>query len=389
MRTNYKVARFSIVIFMSILIDYNLFALILNNNSQDDTVYINDVSIPPVIDGNGTDACWQSSSWQPINQVWIPWGTTVDSLDYYGRYKVVWSSAQNLLYFLVEINDDTVSDGYIPGETSAIYNFDMIEVFMDENKSGDYHVFDGKANDETSLGINAENAFGYHIFAEIPNSGEISSEFRVEDLAGTDWAHVINAVYNAHFPEFTIRREANVITREFSLIVYNDTYSESNIEGSRVTLSKNKIMGLSLAFNDDDQPEIDPKIAERDNFFGSVAVSESAYNDHWKNADGFGTAKLISSISSGNKEYTLINSEIQVFPNPSNEDLIISFENKSKGPLEISLLNAGGQKLKSVQSQKSEDTYQLKLRTTHLNPGVYFVQVTMDSDYQTKKFIVF
>jgi hypothetical protein len=44
----------------------------------------------------------------------------------------------------------------------------MFEVFIDENKSGGYHVFDGTANNEASLGLNAENAFAYHIFTAFP-----------------------------------------------------------------------------------------------------------------------------------------------------------------------------------------------------------------------------
>jgi hypothetical protein len=256
-----------------------------------DTVTVNSTSVSPVFDGKSSDACWQNTLWQAIDQMWIPWGDKLDSADFSGRYKVSWSESENLLFFLVEITDDVVSDAYVPGKTAAIYNFDMFEVFIDEDRSGGYHVFDGKANNESGLGINAENAFAYHIFTEIPDSG-LSSTFYAEDLGGENWEHAVNKLYNNHFPDFILRREGKINTWEFSLKVFNDTYSDENCMDSQVTLRKGKIMGLSLAYNDDDQPETDPALTQRDNFIGSAPVTKNAYNDHWKNADDFGIIRL-------------------------------------------------------------------------------------------------
>jgi hypothetical protein len=286
----------SIILPLSISLAFSLYAFssLPNRLAQDEVVEAKEVTTPPVIDGIADDACWADAKWQAIDQVWIPWGTPPDPSDFTGKYKVAWSSEQNLLYFIVEINDDVVSDSYVNGMSSAIYNFDMIEVFIDEDKSGGYHVFDGTANDETSLGTNAENAFAYHIFAKIPPSGQSSHSYCVEDIAGTSWASNTNPDYSDHFPEFITRHQGNVTTYEFSLIVYNDTYSPINKTASRATLTAGKIMGLSLAANDDDQPEIDPAETQRDNMIGSVAVTEEAYNNHWKIADDFGTIKLVS-----------------------------------------------------------------------------------------------
>jgi hypothetical protein len=274
-------------------------SLPLNANSHlalthDDTIFVRECKTAPVFDGIGDDVCWQNTEWNRIDQVWIPWGVVMDSLDFTGRYKMAWSASENLLYFLIEITDDVVSDAYVPGETAPIFNFDMFEVFIDEDKSGGYHVFDGTADNETSLGRNAENAFAYHIFTKFPESGSTTTNFRVEDLGGTDWEHLVNEVYNGHFPDFILRKEGNVNTWEFSLIVYNDSYSPENVSGSRVTLTPGKVMGISIAYNDDDEPEVDPKMTQRDNFIGSVAVSKEAYNNHWKNADDFGIIKLVS-----------------------------------------------------------------------------------------------
>ncbi len=127
-------------------------AISQENPFQDDPVLAPDADIPPVVDGIGNDSCWQKATWQHIAQVWIPYGDVVDSTDYYGRYKIVWSSTTNLLYFLVEIHDDVFVDGFQMNEsTGAIYNFDISEVFIDENHSGGEHRYDSPTS-------NAENA---------------------------------------------------------------------------------------------------------------------------------------------------------------------------------------------------------------------------------------
>jgi hypothetical protein len=266
------------------------------NAQQDSIVEAPEFSVLPLIDGRADDPCWDEAKWQAIDQVWIPWNAYVAPDDFSGRYKVGWSSATNLMYFIVEITDDVISDAYQKGVSSAIYNFDMFEIFIDENKSGGYHVFDGTANDETSLGTNAENAFAYHIIAKIPVSGESSHDFIVSDIAGESWSNPIDPDYSHHFPDFIVRREGNTYTFELSMIVFDDTYSLTNEANSRVQLSKGKVMGLTLAANDNDKPEVDPAHAERKNMIGSVAVTQQAYNDHWKNADGFGTVKLVSTL---------------------------------------------------------------------------------------------
>jgi len=284
---------FILTLTLTIATSFICFSSLPANPAQDEIVEAIETPTSPVIDGIANDNCWSEAKWQTIDQVWIPWGAPLDSSDFYGRYKISWSSKQNLLYFLFEVNDDMVSDKFVMNQTTAVYNFDMIEVFIDENKSGGYHVFDGKANDEASMGTNAENAFVYHIFAKMPEPGQTGSAFYALDMYGTGWAHKTDVSYDWHFPEFKYKHEGNVTTYEFSLMVFDDTYSITNEKDSRVTLTAGKTMGMTLAANDDDQPEVDPKQTERDNMIGSVAVRKEAYNDQWKNANDFGTVKLV------------------------------------------------------------------------------------------------
>jgi hypothetical protein len=287
-----------------------------HSNVQDNPVLIPEAATVPVIDGKGDDTCWQGVPWQPISQVWIPYDTKVDSSDYFGRYKAVWSASTNLLYFLVEVTDNIFVDGFISGKTAEIFNYDIVEVFIDEDNSGGLHVFDGKADIGLELGTNAENAFSYHIYAPFPKEGEVTKEHiegdviiegksrefkRIKlikelfagDIAGTSWSDVRRVNYASHLPEYALRKTGTKAIWEFSLIVYNDKYNDTakNYDSARVQLCAGKVMGLSLAYCDNDHPEKEPKV--RDKFFGSVWVPEAAYNDHWKNADYFGTAKLV------------------------------------------------------------------------------------------------
>jgi hypothetical protein len=255
---------------------------------QDDTVYIQHTLVIPIIDGKGNDNCWELARWQTIDQPWKPWGEKVHPDDFQGAYRVLWSSETNLLYFLIRTTDDIRVDNYIPGVTSEIYNFDIIELFIDEDQSRGRHAFD-----VFSTGENAENAFGYHMHVRYPENGNFTDSMRVQDLSGSGWDDNKDPVYNSHFGDFIVRRIDNVVFWEFSLKVYGDTYYEAEKEKSRVTLIENKIMGLSIAYCDNDDPLEIPKV--RDNFIGSVWVPEEAYDDHWQDAEYFGIVRLVGS----------------------------------------------------------------------------------------------
>ena len=63
--------------------------------------------------------------------------------------KLFWTPEK--LFFLVEITDDKLYINY-PGSCNNIYNFDCIEIFLDEDHSGGDHQYN-------------YNAFAYHIAA--------------------------------------------------------------------------------------------------------------------------------------------------------------------------------------------------------------------------------
>ncbi|MBN2105212.1 T9SS type A sorting domain-containing protein [bacterium] len=352
---------------------------------QDNPVLAPDLSTPPIVDGQGDDACWQDLSWQSMDQVWIPWGGTVDSEDYSGHYKVAWSSAENVLYFLVEISDDYLVDGFIPAHTADIYNFDIIEVFIDEDNSGGYHVFDGAGNVAQQYGTNAENAFAYHMYCPFPEDGQVDDNLYVGDLDGTSWSDVQNPNYADHFPAFALRRNGDTIVREFSLMVYDDTYEKGHVDAARVQLTEGREIGLSLAYCDNDGIDENPKT--RDNFFGSVWVPAVKFNDHWIDAGDFGTVKLTASPM-----FVEVNKmpvqQMQVFPNPGSTSLHVEMHNDYCGDVKIYLYNILGQNVLQTSASKMNPVLQKLLSLQHLPQGVYFLEVRMGITLLRRKIII-
>lgn len=348
---------------------------------QVDTLKILQTDQPPVINGHENDYCWQNTGWSPIDKTWIDWGTTIDSKDFNGAFKVVWSKNENLLYFLVRTFDDVIVDGYIPGITADNYNFDILELFIDEDHSKGKHLFDDKLTDE-----NAENAFAYHIHARFPPNGESTDTFRVQDIAGTGYDNRLDPVYNHHFDNFSLRLIDSIAYWEFSLKLFNDSYDNTEPESSRVSLTEGKVMGLSLAYCDNDGLNEDP--ATRDNFIGSVWVPEEAFNDHWKDAEYFGIAKLVDvDVQSANLEVSATINEGTFFPNPvSNGILNIDLRDQTNELITWSIITLDGKLICSDCTVAIENKLQIDI--PKLKTGVYILQLSNDQVQFRKLFQV-
>jgi len=260
-----------------------------------DTLAIYHASQPPVIDADGNDTAWKEAQWRPINQVWIPYGEKIDSNIFDGRYKVIWSDEDNLLYILAEITDNVFVDGYQynsdPEKGGGYADHDIFEVFIDENKSGVPHVFNSEGEDIDEWGSNAEAAFAYHIVIDQPAEGKTITEKLALDITGKSWDDYIIIDYEKHLPHFAVHQKGHKYTWEFSLRVHDDSYNHAQPKNSIANLEEGKVMGFSVAYCNNDDVEEKPK--KRDHFFGSVRIPEENYNDHWRNSELFGTIKLV------------------------------------------------------------------------------------------------
>lgn len=354
--------------------------------TQADTVKVQATSSIPFIDGLANDECWNLADWQSIDQVWMPYNVFIDSSDYSGQYKILWSAATNLLYFLVEVHDDVFVDGFVFTNSNESYNYDIIEVFIDQDKSGGLHIFDGTPGG--GLGTNAENAFSYHIAADLPEKGTVNTNFVALDFDGTNWSTSVTKNYADHFPEFAFRENEGKYYWEFSLKVYDDTYETDKAVTSRVTLQEGDIMGLSLAYCDNDNPDETPK--QRDNFFGSVFVEHADSNNHWMNADDYGAIKLVNSITSvGEVHKTREINEINVYPNPAAGQLNYSLQNNQQGDVNLKIYNIIGQKVLEFSTNKRAEILKNSIRVNSLPSGIYFMSFEINNKIFTKRFSVF
>lgn len=309
---------------------------------------IGKVTTAPTFDGQGTDACWTDLAWNSMNYTWIPYDSEPAESDFKGRFKAAWSESNNLLYFLVEVTDDDFVAGFAgPNTTPGYPDYDIVEIFIDENNGREPHIKDGTGTIVWGYpATNAENAFSYHFAPKTkPVDGTPASTFYLMDLWGTSAdASPKQIDYASHAPNFIVKKTgASTYTWEFSLKVYNDTYDpEIGGEAARVTLDDLKEMGLAVAYCDADGG------TGREHFIGTDIGPQSwdnsksywQYNDHWANSMFFGTwqlaeanSKPVVSGSIATQSLTFTESSKQVstnvsglFSDPDSDPLTISVE---------------------------------------------------------------
>ena len=339
---------------------------------QDDTVYALEAETPPVIDGLDTDVCWDNAAWQTIDQVWIPWGGSLQAEDFSGRYKVTWSSETDSVYFLVEIVDDALVKGY-SYPSGGWPNWDVVEIFFDEDNSDGDHTHDN-------------NAFAYHITA-----GNDSVAYEVIDLQ-QGW----DPVDFTHHLRCAIDQQDSLYTWEIVMAVFNESYAVNNATNPTEELYIGKVSGLSLAYCDNDGINEEPK--SRDNFIGSVYVPQHKYNDHWQNASDFGTVKFA--------ETDFVSKIIELdryagsfvlhknYPNPFNPDTRIGYTLEKAGQVSLAVYNMQGQKIQTLVNSSlpagnhSAAWHGTTDAGTQAPSGVYLYRLEVDGISLQKKMIL-
>ena len=176
-------------------------------------------AVAPVIDGNGSDACWTSAYWYNMNQTWI--GSAPTPADFSGRFKVSWD--KNKIYLLAEITDDVLNDSHTD-PLDRYYDDDALEILLDENKSLGGH--------EKSY-----NAFAYHV----------SSLLDVVDVDVSGNAKL----FNDHM-EVKYFKSGNVYIWECAINIYTDQFKYGALANPVVELVAGKKLGFSLAYCDND-----------------------------------------------------------------------------------------------------------------------------------------
>jgi hypothetical protein len=207
----------------------------------------------PIIDGRADDAAWAAASWRGIDQRWL--GPEYGDDDFQGRFKVVWTPER--IYILVEIVDDILYDRH-RDPLVHYWDDDCLEIFLDEDFSGGDHQYN-------------HNAFAYHV----------SLDNQAIDI-GTDRTA---RSYSSHL-QSRWRQQGDKVVWELAIDVYPDSYRDDAPDHQPVRLSVGKVMGLMVAYCDNDRSEL------RENFVGSEPVHHGSKDRGWIDAGLFGKLVL-------------------------------------------------------------------------------------------------
>jgi hypothetical protein len=208
----------------------------------------------PTVDGLANENIWQSAQWQNLDQRWL--GPEFSKSDFQGRYKIVWTKSK--LYLMAEIVDDILIDSH-QNPLTQYWDDDFLEIFIDEDFSGGEHQYN-------------HNAFAYHM----------SLDNQAIDI-GTD---KLARSYSNHV-ESSWKQQGDKLIWEVSFDIYTDEYQDSATDNETVELFAGKIIGLMVAYCDNDGSEL------RENFIGSESAGDGAPDRGWIDAGMFG--KLILS----------------------------------------------------------------------------------------------
>ena len=332
-----------------------LFVLLLSfsinafSQTQKDTIFAVQALTPVVIDGKATEDCWAKAEWKPIDQVWIPWGTKIAPTDFSGKYKVAWDA--NYLYLLVQVVDDVLRDAH-PVPTQNWWDDDGVEIFIDENRSKGDHE---KNN----------NAFAYHV----------SLYYDAIDLDAN--GNGVNYKNNIKVKMDTIA--PHTYLWEFAVKIYDASFTLANPEASRIMLTPKKLMGFTVAYNDNDYG------TTRKSFIGSMAMTAATANENYKTADYFGSLLLRAnnsgtSANPGKKTSTQL---VTVFPNPAQDQIKLQRTNNTTEKMVVEIRSMTGALVKTRSVNNRVEVIEIG----DLLPGVYLMTILSNQYFQSERII--
>lgn len=325
----------------------------------------------PIVNGIADDPCWNPAKWNYIRYDWSNGTDIISNSDFSGRFKTTWTADR--LYILVEITDDVLRDDR-ENPTDQYWNDDCLEIFIDENHKNEPH----------ECGATAFNAFSYHTAAyprkatgEKTTFDDPAGIHNVVDYGKTCSGRLFNDNVNAK-----VSKNGNIYTWEIEIKIFDNTFIEDAIN-TPLKLTANKVMGLAMAYCDNDN-------GTRESFIGT----EPNHNDFtgpypcYKYTNEYGTLTLNDSILNGTNETAVVypdnySTHGDISPNPVDDILKIENLNRAQCIDTIKIVNISGQTL-LIQPLKND---QPGIDVRWLQPGLYFLEVYGSGFSYKHKFI--
>ena len=206
------------------------------------------------VDGCGNEAAWQSAPWYDLNYTWM--GTAPDNEDYQGKFKMLWDA--NSLYLFVEVVDDSLHATLTDG-VENYWKGDYVEIFLDEDQSGGNHQYN-------------HQAFAYHVSTE---GHAIDKDTNEATVFFDDHVEVMRT------------RDGTTHYWEMAIKLFDKDFDEASSENVAIMLTKDKQIGFSLAYGDNDGNQ------SRENFMGSRETHGVNNDEGYINSDVFGSVTLV------------------------------------------------------------------------------------------------
>ena len=207
----------------------------------------------PTVEGVAGESVWKRARWQEISHRWL--GPEYSATDFRGRFKVVWTTER--IYVLTELVDYILFDSH-RDPLVQYWDDDCLEIFLDEDYSGGDHQYN-------------HNAFAYHV----------SLDNQAIDI-GTDQ----RPRSYSHHVQSRWQQRGDKVVWELAIDIYTDDYVDGSTKNAPVKLSKGKVMGLMIAWCDNDGSEL------RENFVGSESAPGEKKDRGWIDAGLFGSLVL-------------------------------------------------------------------------------------------------
>jgi hypothetical protein len=270
------------------------------------------------------------------------------------QWRALWSAATNLLYIMVEVQDD------VAGEVDHPYNLlwadDCIEFFTDGDHSGG--LFNGSMTDAQGWMIRCDNT--KHL------------NYSLGEYTGSA---VTSAVWHGNAGNWIL---------EAAIEIY-DRY-----ESNRKQLQTGDVIGWDVWYDDSDNMALDGNNYGRDRQVGWGYTGQAYNNADYMHELEFGDVGSISDIEES--QYIQIPEQFmlnQNYPNPFNPVTVISWQLPVSSHVDLSIYNVFGQKVSTLISKKqSAGNYQIEWNASGFSSGIYFYKLHTGIKTVTRKMIL-